>query len=426
MSSGSKIAGAVSRIRALSSTSPIGFWFLTDLHVPFNHGDSAQLLARLIDETGIRTVVCGGDIPEAFGNRAALDASFARYREHWVTAIERAHGDFFPIRGNHDRTIRFAPDSPDGFTYPAEETRDFLLDTAAVQSRATVDSGSCAYFVDFPENRFRLVIADTSDSVTDERTFWAVNDTMSDRQALWLAENAIATLRDGWCAVIASHIPFAGVAASDDDKAQFAMFRSILEAYQARGIATVSGRKFDFSYAKGRIALAISGHYHAELQSCVKGIWHVSEPCDAAYLDYINRSKPWCPDLPIKERGTWSGQTFDAVQIDPEHGLVHFTRIGGGSDRTLHLASFMVPLGKASRLSASFSGAGQSVWGVYDADRALPRPNPAREYDYFTDYFNNVADITPEGAVRAIACGEAIVVATATNGVREYFPVVVR
>ena len=162
------LSRVASHVRKLSATCPFGFWFLTDLHVPSNHGESAPLLGRLVADTGLRAVVCGGDIPEAFGDRASLDASVARYRQHWVAAVERAGGEFFPLRGNHDLAIRLAPDSPDGFTYPADETRRILLDTAAVRSRAIVNPGSCAYFADFPEARFRLVVADTSDSVTTE------------------------------------------------------------------------------------------------------------------------------------------------------------------------------------------------------------------------------------------------------------------
>ena len=411
-----QISRVASRVLELSETCPLGFWFLTDLHVPSNHGESAPLLARLIADTGLRTVLCGGDIPEAFGDHASLDASIARYREHWVAAIESAGGEFFPIRGNHDLAIRLAPDSSEGFTYPADETRRILLDTAAVRSRAVVDPGSCAYFVDFPESRFRLVVADTSDSVTTERPYWGVEESMTESQSRWLEEHALATLPKGWNVVVASHIPLAGVAAGNNDKANFAAFRAALEALQTRG--------------RGCVPLALSGHYHAELQSCVSGIWHVTEPCDAAYLDYINRSAPWCPDLPVKERGSWAGQTFDAVQIDPLRGLVHFTRVGGGSDRTLHLRPLELRVGEALRLDAPWVSALQCagtpvVWGAYDADRAVSRPNPARKYDCFTDYFNTIADIVPDGILRAISPGEAVAVSRAADGVREYFPVTV-
>ncbi len=412
----SQLSRVASRVRALSETCPFGFWFLTDLHVPSNHGESAPMLERLVADTGLRVVLCGGDIPEAFGDRASLDASIARYREHWVAAVERAGGEFFPLRGNHDLAIRLAPDSSDGFTYPADETRRILLDTAAVRSRAVVDPGSCAYFADFPEARFRLVVADTSDSVTTERPYWGVEETLAESQSRWLDEHALATLPEGWNIVVASHVALAGVAAGDADKANFAAFRDALEAFQSRG--------------GGRVALALSGHVHAELQSCVANIWHVTEPCDAAYLDYINRSAPWCPDLPVKERGSWAGQTFDAVQVDSVRGLVHFTRVGGGSDRTLHLRPLALRVGETLRLAASCAPApqrpeGDVVWGAYDADRAVPRPNPARQYDRFTDYFHTVADIAADGTLRAISPGEAVAVSRAADGARDYFPVTV-
>jgi hypothetical protein len=408
---GKQISRVASRVNAISATCPFGFWFITDLHVPSNHGESATLLARLIAETGLRTVVCGGDIHEAFGDRASLDASVARYREHWVSAVELAGGEFFPARGNHDLATRLAPDSADGFTYPADDTRRILLDTAAVRSRATVDPGSCAYFADFPSARFRLVVADTSDSVTTERPYWGVEDTMSARQVKWLEEKALAIPHDGWNVVVVSHIPFGGVAANDFDKASFAPFRAALEAFQARG--------------RGRVALALSGHHHAELLSCVAGVWHVSEPCDAAYLDYINRSMPWCPGLPVKERGTWVGQTFDAVQIDPARGLAHFTRVGGGGDKTLHLRPVTLRAGEEMRLDATRLGGSPASWGAYDAGHASSRPNPARKYDFFTDYFSSVAEISADGSLHATAPGEAVAIARSNGGEREYFPVTV-
>ena len=50
-------------------------------------------------------------------------------------------------------------------------------------------------------------------------------------------------------------------------------------------------------------------------------------------------------------------------------------------------------------------------------------PNPARKYDRFTDYYNSIAAIEPEGTLRALAPGDAVAVARAASGTREYFPV---
>ena len=402
------IARVAARVRSLSATCPFGFWFITDIHVPDNHGASGPLLAHLVEKTGLRTVVCGGDIPGAFGSRADLDAAVAGFREGWTNLIERAGGDILPLHGNHDFTIRSSPSSQDGYTYPAELTRHLVLDTAAVRSRCVCDPSSCAFFADFPVAGIRFIAIDTHDSVTHERPFWGVMDGISAPQLDWLRSLALGTLPEDWRVVVASHAPLAGVAAEDPEKAAFAQAAALLDPL-AR---------------KGRVLAAVSGHHHCEMQSCVAGIWHITEPCDAAYLDYINHSKPWCPDLPEKKAGTWAGQTFAAVQIDSAHGLAHFTRVGGGSDRTLRLAPIRLRVGETLPLTAQTLD-GTAEWGAYDADRATSRPNPERLYDRFVDYYRTVADIAPDGTLRAIAPGEATAVARATDGTREYIPVVV-
>ncbi len=399
----SRVAG---RVRALAETCQFGFWFITDLHVPSNLGRSGGMLARLIGETGMRHVVSGGDIPEAFGDRAALDGAIARYRAGWVAPIEGAGGILLPLHGNHDFTTRDAPDATTGFTYPQRETRSMVLDTAAVRCGAVADPSSCACYLDCSEARVRLVGVDTHDVVDQSRQYWGVADGISPAQFAWLRDVAFGTLPDGWRAVVASHAPFAGVAATEEERAMFAPLCEMLAQYAAAG----------------RVPLAISGHHHGERQSRVGGIWHVTEPCDAAYLDYIHGSQPWVRDLPEKKPGTWAGQTFDAVQLDFGRGLAHFTRVGGGADRTLHLAPLEVQAGGTLALSAQVV-AGPVEWGCHDAASSTRVPNPARKYDYFYEYSSLVAEVGPDGVLAAKAPGSAVAVATAADGTREYFPV---
>lgn len=419
------LARAAARVRALAPACDFGLWFITDLHVPSNAGRSGALLARLIGETGLGTVVSGGDIPEAFGTRADLDRSIARYRAEWVEAVERVGGAFFPVHGNHDLTIRASADIEDGFTYPAPRTRSLLLDTAAVRSRAVLcpdAPGACCYYADFPESRIRLVVADTHDTVRTDRPYWGVGDSLSDDQLRWLAGNALGGLPTGFDAVVAQHAPTAGVGATDAERERFAAWNAVLAAFRAHTRIDVAGEPLDFSGATGRVLAVLSGHHHAELQSCVAGTWHISEPCDAAYLDYIHRSLPWCPDLPEKRPGSPFEQTLDAVQFDRARSIAHFTRVGGGADRAIHLEPVSLAAGESRRFEASFLPA-VSRWGAYDAGRASLRANPARLYDYFTDYFHNVGTISPDGVFTAREPGEAVVAALAPGGEKELFPV---
>ena len=63
--------------------------FITDLHTPSNHCVSGRILAKLVAETGVRKVLCGGDLTEAFGGKASVDRTIADYREQWVKTVER-------------------------------------------------------------------------------------------------------------------------------------------------------------------------------------------------------------------------------------------------------------------------------------------------------------------------------------------------
>ena len=312
------------------------------MHIPSNRCVSGRILAKLIADTGVKKVLCGGDMPEAFGGKESIDRTIAAYREQWVKAVGRAGGEFYPAKGNHDFTIRDKPGASSGFTYSGKEAHDILMDTAAVKANAVTnpdDPESCYYWFDAPCGGIRYIVADTTDSVRTDRTYWAVKYGMGERQLKWLAENALATLPAGWVALVMHHIPVTGIVSGEaENQAIFAPWRNLLEAYQNRGRVSIGGKEYDFSNAQGRILCSLTGHEHAERQTFQNGLWHITEPCDAAYSDYIIGAAPWCKDLPKKEKGTIFEQTFDAIHIDRKNNVLHFTRIGGGADRTVRLA----------------------------------------------------------------------------------------
>ena len=67
---GEYLANVAARIKALSAKCDDGFFFITDLHIPSNRCVSGRILAKLIAETDVKKVLCGGDMPEAFGGKA--------------------------------------------------------------------------------------------------------------------------------------------------------------------------------------------------------------------------------------------------------------------------------------------------------------------------------------------------------------------
>ena len=425
---GEHLANVAARLKSLSQKCDDGFFFITDVHIPSNRCVSGRILAKLVAKTGVKKVLCGGDMPEAFGGRASVDKTIAQYRGEWVAAVERAGGEFYPAKGNHDFTIKDSPTATGGFTYSGKEAHDVLMDTAAVKRKVVTnksDPEACYYYFDLPRAKLRYIVADTTDSIRTDRNYWAVKYGMGETQLNWLAEKALATIPPGWTAVVMHHIPVTGIVSGEKDvPGIFAPWRKLLEAYQNRGKASVGDKVHDFSSARGRLLCSLTGHEHAERQTFQNGLWHITEPCDAAYSDYIIGSLPWCKDLPKKAKGTVYEQTFDAIHVDGRNKALYFTRIGGGGNRKYHLEALHAKVGEPLRLKAA-KGLGEVEWGCYDADRMGKRQNPLNKYQHFCDYYNTVADISKLGELTPKKPGETVVVAMAANGDKELFPVVV-
>jgi hypothetical protein len=423
---GDYLAKVAGKVAALKRECCDGFWFLTDLHIPSNRCVSGKLLARLAEETGIGKVLCGGDHVEAFGGKDSIDRTIVDYKEKWVRTIERAGGEFLPAKGNHDFTIRKSMQVKEGFTYSNREARDILMDTDAVRKRAVVnpdDPEACYYYVDEPNAKIRYIVADTSDRVASDRTYWAVEYGMGDRQLVWLAEKALLGMPQDWDAVVMYHIPAVPLVSCENRGLQAtARWRRLLEAYQNRRRVTMDEKTFDFGKARGRILMNLTGHEHAERQTYLNGLWHFTEPCDAAYGDYINGSAPWCPGLPKKEKGTVFEQTFAAIQINSRKRTLHFTRFGGGGDRMVHLAQRSVMMGTKPAFAVTRLR-GEIVWGCYDAGRLGKRPDPGNRWCSLYTYYNEMAVISRAGLFEPKKPGEVVVVAMNEAGDKEIFPV---
>ena len=412
-----------------ASGARIGLFFFTDLHVAANHGRSGALIAALARMTGIRTALCGGDFTPAFADgfpsdRAALDDAADGYRRLWVEPLAAAGVTLLTAKGNHDFTIRHALDSDEGCAFSAEETRQVILGSCApaTQCAGPGDPDACCFFRDDPASRVRFIVADTTDSRTTARRYWSLIDGMREPQLLWLASTAFGSVPPGWDIVVMQHIPVAGCAAKPEDATLFAPFRTLLEAYQNRATWRLGNRAFDFSAATGHIVLDLCGHHHAEREAFSGGILHAMGPCDAAYDDYAFGS-PLCGTLPRKEPGTPYEQTFDCVQLDPARSLAHFTRIGGGQDKTIHTLATAIAPGETRRLEAPHLR-GPVTWTAYDSDAFIARDNPANRWSKLISYRSTRVEIAPDGLARRLLPGPAMAVALDGSLNKEIFPLV--
>lgn len=152
---GGYLETVASRIRANGATCDVGFWFLTDPHVKTNHRQSGVVCADLAGRTGIRRVLCGGDLVEAFGrryptDREAVDFAIDTFREQWVNPLRAAGCSLYCAKGNHDFTVRHSMDAADGlrgFTCPGAVARRHIVESwteTDVTTNASDPSG-CYY-----------------------------------------------------------------------------------------------------------------------------------------------------------------------------------------------------------------------------------------------------------------------------------------
>lgn len=408
----------------------VGFWFLTDLHISANHRKSGLLLTHLVSETGLRRVICGGDLPTAFGTAQDLDAMVRLHWPHlWRDPLQQAGASVCLAKGNHDCHIT-RPDKRQehlGAQYSAEEVAALVRECNG-NAAATTDAGNpaAAYcFFDVAEEKVRYVIADTSDAPCERTEKVGVvggHVQMSERQLKWLAGTALGTVPAGYAVVVVHHVPVARVVATTTPPPSLRVFKSLLEVYQNRQAIEIGGTRFDFAKRRGGdIALDLTGHHHSDRQAFENGILHLSESCDALYRDYLRRT-PFSGALPEKKGKTVYEQTFDCIQLNLAKGLVYVTRVGGGQDRVYHLRPTEVKSGDTVALAASAVAAAD--WKAFDCDACKINARAQTPEAYWT-FLNVHGKVGTDGRFAAGTPGPSLAVALDAQLRKEFFPIVV-
>ena len=407
----------------------VSFWFITDLHVPHNRMRSGGLLARLIGETSVEKVFCGGDLASAFGSARDLTNVVERlWEDHWRGPLERTGATLFLAKGNHDFSIVTDRKRHVRHWYSSKDAAQVMLrcnGNAKLVGNAA-DPGSCYGYYDDTASDVRFVLADTSDIVrtggdcTDARGH---DCRMSEKQLAWMAEVALGSVPKGRSVVVVQHIPMASGVSDNPKDRSLDGFRALLSAYQQRGSCTVAGKSCDFGErCGGDVLMDISGHHHSDRQSFEGGCLHLSIACDAAYQDYIRRAQI-DRSLPKKDGGTRFEQTFDCIQVNPSAGVAYATRVGGGSDRIYHLKPVVVSSGESVRLKSSL--ATPLTWTSFDCDACTIDKRAASAEKYWT-FRRTHGSVDPDGVCSAGTSGPMMVVARGADGTCEFFPVEVK
>ena len=396
-----------------------GFFFYADSHVLSNNGQSGFIIADLIPRTSVKRVFGGGDYSVMWCEgdpKAAMDRICTLHRECWRDPIERAGGEFYAAKGNHDLIV-FKRDAAkdaakkkkyEGFGYSSRHIREYLMDTSAARRAVgnPEDEHGVYYYVDDASAKVRYVVVDTSDGVReidcDPKTLW-LGIKMRSAQLEWLRDKAFGAMPEGWRAVVMQHVPLAAVTIGRDEYIErFTPFRELMEREAARG----------------RLLLDLSGHHHCDRFTHWRGMLHVSVSCACTYGDAENLT-PFCGGMPHKRKGTTCEQAVDCVQCAGD--LVFATRIGQGTDRVYHVKPLEMKAGGTLKLEAK-ELSGPLTWTVFDSDafKELKGKMPADARCQFTRLRASVAG---DGTVAAQQPGDVTVLAMDAKYNKEVFGV---
>lgn len=316
------------RVRELLASHPRSeaFVFFADAHVRQNRMYSVPILRSILENTPVSTVIYGGDTVSAWVDGATMIEDV----EYFARAFSFARP--YMVRGNHDMYGKLFGYADTGVAKTGEEVYSYLMQANA--DRVHGETGKNYYWFDSPETRTRYIVVDTNEVLTpflDADAGWDCNVHVTDAQIDWFID-ALSAIPDGYAAVVAGHIPMFSQLRWANDVSL--VFGDLIEAYNLRkGLDGEVGRgahthrvRADFTKAKGRVVLTVSGHGHYD-DLCVteSGCVGLEIHCDAMTDNGGSRYK--------KVRGTVTENVLDVVILDRATNAIYTVRYGAGVDR---------------------------------------------------------------------------------------------
>lgn len=302
------------------------FAFFTDLHMPHNQKKSPYLLKDVLLSTPVPFVICGGDIPSAYGIRDSMEEWGSEFVK-WQDLIGKER--FFSIRGNHDFTVKtsssdetMAPNS--GATLPPSYTYNYMIRN---QERFIVSSDpeNMAWYIDIPAQKTRIIGINSCDGQTNDQTAsWGIYEIITQDQVDWILDKALD--QDGYNYIFVSHIP------SDPYFSSYSSTQAVLQAIMealanhdelsfSDGTVTASA---DFTASTSKVICHIFGHGHSDGSHVLNNVLGIQTTCDALYND----------DGYNGQAQTITEQAIDVFCFDYDNGTIKAIRIGRGNDRS--------------------------------------------------------------------------------------------
>lgn len=304
------------------------FLYFTDPHVWFNTWSSADVMGSLFEHTGIKKLICGGDIATSYErNQSECIASFTdNYWTH-ISAILPPDARHYMVRGNHDYY----------WTNPYTDRYEYLSDTDVHYYVMQAGSNQESYVNSVEGKNYYTFSNDTAkiEYIVLSTVLGKGSYNIDGAQIDWLIDQ-LADVPAGYSTLVIGHIPVSAAMASYDESANnLDVVQEVLEAYANKKSTTIQiwdmlgyshDRPVDYSWSQSNLIGYLAGHEHGDCFLSQNGVNYINVCADAPYTDVFVGTK--------LERtvGTQSECAVDACIINTEDRTMTLYRIGAGED----------------------------------------------------------------------------------------------
>lgn len=285
--------------------------FITDIHYPSNNMYSFPILKKIMEETNLSYIICGGDII-----RDDVDLNVGKqYAYDFMKIVKSTVGDkFITIYGNHDNNSNQTNTMTEDEVYSTYFKRQ-----ENIVKPDTNKLNGLYWYLDNPTQKIRYI---------GLNTFEGTEGVLSVDQMKWLCEEALVLPTDGWNIAFFTHRT-----ASPLKTGALGEFREIIRAL--RNQSNYSATYTDYNQEtysinvnyvgkKHSVLFVANGHNHYDSLDVDNGIAYFMSTCDALYKDHDS----------VPTRTGINMQSFDVVTINKKTNTVNLTRIGAGNDRS--------------------------------------------------------------------------------------------
>ncbi len=304
----------------------VTFAFLTDVHFKANQKQSKKLLRKVLDETNVPFVLCGGDIVYLVGTEEELYEQITDFNE-FKSCIGKDR--LFCTRGNHDlyNATIIDPETREEHKLTTADAYDTLFrDTETKVSSMSVDNG--CYCIDNEPQKTRIIMLNTTD-VSGDFDYEGGGVSFRSGTLQWLS--AALTEKTDYKIIIVCHTPlnyetFTNDVDSGENRDGLSLmvqaFKNKTEFETTRFGTTVQA---DFRNNTNELICVISGHRHIDGNSVENNVLNIVTTCDC-----IDKKDGYG-----RKAGTISEQAFDVFCINYDTNTINTVRIGAGSNREI-------------------------------------------------------------------------------------------